>query len=106
MSSVAVPQRRLFWQNFNIQYHATHPGLRHMKNMLWEPPHSMHWLAGVLIHHEYADIDALEFYISATALSGINQRQVRCTLMNHVSDVYLLSPMTPNLPFADEIADH
>ena len=47
MAAFTVPERELFWHNFDIQYHAAHPGLRHMVNNLWELPHWMHWLGGV-----------------------------------------------------------
>lgn len=105
MATLPVPERELFWRNFDIQYHAAHPGLREMKNVLWELPHWMHWLAGVLVHEGYTSLEAVDFYSSATALSGINQQRVSEVLIDHPADVYLFSPMTPNLPFAFEIAD-
>ncbi|MFP5261326.1 MAG: B12-binding domain-containing radical SAM protein [Blastocatellia bacterium] len=105
MATLPVLERKTFWQNFDIQYHSAHPGLRHMKNNLWELPHWMHWLGGVLVHEGYNDLNAIDFYTSETALSGINKEKVSQVLADNESDVYLFSPMTPNLPFAYEIAD-
>ncbi|HWP44618.1 MAG TPA: radical SAM protein, partial [Blastocatellia bacterium] len=105
MATLPVPERQNFWRNFDIRYHAAHPGLRHMKNNLWELPHWMTWLAGVLVHEGYTSLDTVDFYTSETAFSGINQQKVHDTLLEHPADVYLFSPMTPNLPFAYEIAD-
>src|SRR5580698_11569924 len=62
MFTVPVEQRRDFWKSFDIQYHAAHPGLRHMRRNMWELPHWMHWLAGVLSAHGYADIKVLDLY--------------------------------------------
>jgi anaerobic magnesium-protoporphyrin IX monomethyl ester cyclase len=105
MATLPVPERQLFWRNFDIQYHAAHPGLRHMKNNLWELPHWMHWLGGVLVEHGFTSLEAIDFYTSETALNGINQAKVAEAVTMHPADVYLFSPMTPNLPFAYEIAD-
>lgn len=105
MATLPVDERQNFWRNFDIQYHAAHPGLRHMRNNLWELPHWMHWLGGVLVHEGFTALDTLDFYTSETALSGVNQAKVHDSVVNHHADVYLFSPMTPNLPFAYEIAD-
>jgi radical SAM superfamily enzyme YgiQ (UPF0313 family) len=105
MATVAVPERQKYWRNFDIQYHAAHPGLRHMKHNLWELPHWMHWLGGVLLDKGFASLEALDFYTSETALKGINKSKVSEVISAHPADVYLFSPMTPNLPFAFEIAD-
>ncbi len=105
MATLPVPQRKRFWQGFDIRYHAAHPGLRHMKNNLWELPHWMHWLAGVLVDCGYTSIEAIDFYTAECALTGINKTMVANVLRAHEADAYLFSPMTPNLPFAYEIAD-
>jgi radical SAM superfamily enzyme YgiQ (UPF0313 family) len=105
MATLPVPERESFWRNFDVQYHAAHPGLRHMKNNLWELPHWMHWLGGTLVHEGYTSLKAIDFYTSETAISGINQQKVHDVVVDNPSDVYLFSPMTPNLPFAYEIAD-
>ena len=105
MATLPVPERQNFWRNFDVQYHSAHPGLRHMKNNLWELPHWMHWLGGVLAHEGFASMSTLDFYTSETALSGIDKARVHEILDDHPADVYLFSPMTPNLPFAYEIAD-
>lgn len=105
MATMPVPQRKQFWQSFDVRYHTAHPGLRHMKNNLWELPHWMHWLAGILIHHGYTSVEAIDFYTAECAMTGINKTMVADVLRSHEADVYLFSPMTPNLPFAYEIAD-
>lgn len=105
MAAYPVNERQLFWRNFDVQYHAAHPSLGHMINPLWELPHWMHWLAGVLIDHGFESIDTIDFYTSETHVDGINESQAYQTLLDHAADVFLLSPMTPNLDFAYQIAD-
>ena len=105
MATLPVPERENFWRYFDVQYHAAHPNLQHMKNNLWELPHWMHWLGGVLIEHGYTSQEAIDFYTCETAMSGIDKPKVQDVMMEHPADVYLFSPMTPNLPFAYEIAD-
>jgi len=105
MAAITVPERELFWRNFDIQYHAAHPGLPHMVNNLWELPHWMHWLGGVLVAEGFTQLRTLDFYTSQTALSGIDRQDVSRTLSNHEADVYLFSPMTPNIDFAYQISE-
>lgn len=105
MATLTIPERCNFWRYFDVQYHSAHPGLQHMVNNLWELPHWMHWLGGVLVDAGYDSIDTLDFYSAETALAGINVARVTETVTAHPADVYLFSPMTPNLPFAYEIAD-
>lgn len=105
MSSVPVPERENFWRNFDIQYHAAHPGLRHMENNMWELPHWMHWLGGSLMHEGFTSLSTLDFYSSEAASTGINRAKMHDMLVNHPADCYLFSPMTPNIIFAYEIAE-
>lgn len=105
MATVPVQERENFWRNFDIRYHATHPGLRHMKNVLWELPHWMTWLAGVLIDAGYTSMEALDLYASECTMTGIDSLRLEKAIRARPGDVYLLSPMTPNLPFAFEIAE-
>lgn len=100
-----VPERELFWRNFDIQYHAAHPGLRHMDGTLWELPHWMHWLAGVLIPEGFTSLDVLDLYSSETITTRIDAARVNDALNEHNSDVFLFSPMTANITFAYEIAE-
>lgn len=104
MATVPVPERKTFWQNFDVRYHAAHPGLRHMKNILWELPHWMHWLGGVLADAGYTSLEAIDLYTSECTLDGIHRSQLEASLRRSPGDLYLLSPMTPNLHFALEIA--
>ncbi|MDQ3816184.1 MAG: B12-binding domain-containing radical SAM protein [Acidobacteriota bacterium] len=105
MATYTVDERRMFWRNFDIRYHATHPGLQHMRRVLWELPHWMTWLAGVLVHAGYTNLGTLDFYSTECALSGVDRERVLQSLRNHPADVYLFSPMTPNLFFAYQIAE-
>jgi anaerobic magnesium-protoporphyrin IX monomethyl ester cyclase len=105
MSTVAISQRKAFWRNFDLRYHATHPGLRHMDNVLWELPHWMLWLGGVLEHAGFESMETLDFYSSECPIGGIDEPKVRASLTRHPGDIFLFSPMTPNLPFALQIAD-
>jgi anaerobic magnesium-protoporphyrin IX monomethyl ester cyclase len=105
MATLRVEERKTFWKNFDLRYHAAHPGLRHMRKNLWELPHWMTWLAGVLLQAGHDDLGTLDFYTAECALSGVDQSRVLQTLRENPADVYLFSPMTPNLPFAYEIAE-
>ncbi|BAG17402.1 radical SAM protein [Streptomyces sp. SID4928] len=108
MSTVPVAQRKDFWRNFDIQYHATHPGLRHMKNNMWELPHWMHWLGGVLVEHGYDDLQVVDLYTEPNAFSEPGRlagEVVEAAARAHPADVYLFSPMTVNLYYAYAISD-
>jgi anaerobic magnesium-protoporphyrin IX monomethyl ester cyclase len=105
MATLTIDERRIFWRNFDLRYHATHPGLRHMRRNLWELPHWMTWLAGVLVHEGYPNLGVLDLYLTECALRGVNTERILQSLRANPADVYLFSPMTPNLPFAFEIAD-
>jgi anaerobic magnesium-protoporphyrin IX monomethyl ester cyclase len=105
MATLKIDERQIFWRNFDLRYHAMHPGLQHMRRNLWELPHWMTWLAGVLVHEGYSNLGTLDFYSSECALSGVDSERVLESLRDNPADVYLFSPMTPNLPFAFEIAD-
>lgn len=105
MAANTVPEREQFWRNFDIQYHAAHPGLGHMENNLWELPHWMHWLGGVLVAEGFTRLRTLDFYTSETVMSGINRQKVYEMLLEQEADVYLFSPMTPNIDFAYQIAE-
>jgi radical SAM superfamily enzyme YgiQ (UPF0313 family) len=64
----------------------------------------MTWLAGVLVAEGYTDIGTLDFYSAECVTTGIDAPRVAASLNDEPADVYLFSPMTPNLPFALEIA--
>ena len=105
MPAYPVPERESFWRNFDVQYHAAHPGLRHMEGNLWELPHWMHWLGGVLVHNGFTALDVIDLYSSEVAGTSIDTARVIRELEDHPADVYLFSPMTANITFAYEIAD-
>jgi anaerobic magnesium-protoporphyrin IX monomethyl ester cyclase len=104
MATLELAPRENFWREFDARYHAAHPGLRHMENVLWELPHWMHWLAGVLVDQGIASITALNPYASTCTLKGIDRARTEAALGANPADLYLFSPMTVNLPFALEIA--
>lgn len=104
MATVPVAEREPFWNAFDIRYATAHPGLRPMKNVLWELPHWMHWLAGVLIAAEYPSLEALDLYCSECTLDGIDEARMAAAIRAAPGDLYLFSPMTPNLMFALQIA--
>ncbi|MFJ6103674.1 B12-binding domain-containing radical SAM protein [Streptomyces sp. NPDC092359] len=107
MSTVSVPERQAFWRNFDIQYRSTHAELRPMKRVMWELPHWMHWLGGVLETHGYTSMDVLDLYTEPGAVGvagSVDDSVVRAALREHPGDVYLFSPMTVNLPIALQIA--
>lgn len=105
MATVSVPEREAFWRNFDIRYHSAHPGLRHMKNVLWELPHWMTWLAGELVQAGFDSMEAMDLYASECTMTGIDTGRLEGVIRGTPGDVYLLSPMTPNLPFGLQIAD-
>lgn len=104
MAAAVVAERQLFWRNFDIRYHAAHPGLHHMKQPLWELPHWMHWLGGVLVTHGFTSLEVLDLAWCANGLATLDADQVISSIRSHPGDVYLFSPMTPNLPLALRIA--
>jgi hypothetical protein len=57
MATLKIDEREEYWRNFDRSYHACHPGLRHMHRNIWELPHWMTWLAGVLEARNYCNLD-------------------------------------------------
>ncbi|MBQ1076382.1 B12-binding domain-containing radical SAM protein [Micromonospora sp. C31] len=107
MSTVPVPQRKLFWRNFDVQYHSVHPGLRHMKRNMWELPHWMLWLGGVLDAHGYSDMGVLDLYTDPGTFiepGRLAKDAIEEAARSSPADVYLFSPMTVNLCYAYEIS--
>jgi radical SAM superfamily enzyme YgiQ (UPF0313 family) len=104
MSTWQVDEREGFWRNFDQRYHAAHPGLPHMRRNIWELPHWMHWLGGVLQAAGYSQVSALDFYTAECPLSGVDPARILQDLSATPADVYLFSPMAPNLEFALQIA--
>lgn len=107
MFTVPVDGRRFFWRNFDIQYHVAHPGLRHMRRNMWELPHWMLWLAGVLVAHGYDEIEVLDLYTAEDLMVGsgtLDEAVIRRAVGDQPGDVFLFSPMTVNLHFAHQIS--
>lgn len=101
----SIEGRQEYWYNFDKRYYAAHPKARLMKKFMWELPHWMTWLGGVLEYEGFTSMEALDFYTDCAVLDGIDEARIYNTLIGHPGDVYLFSPMTPNLPHALQIAD-
>jgi anaerobic magnesium-protoporphyrin IX monomethyl ester cyclase len=108
MFAVPVEQRRSFWRHFDVQYHRAHPGLRPMRRSIWELPHWMHWLAGVLVARGYDEIEVLDLYTAEGLLAPgsdkLDETALQQAVGDHPGDVFLFSPMTVNLHFATQIS--
>lgn len=94
-----------YWENFDVRYKAVHPGMRPIRNALFELPHWITWLAGVTAAAGFGDLGAMELYTSCTILNWIDEDLIRTKLLNEPADVYLLSPLTINLPQTIRIAE-
>jgi anaerobic magnesium-protoporphyrin IX monomethyl ester cyclase len=104
MPTVPVAPRRRFWEAFDRQYHAAHPGLGFTDGRLWELPHWMHWLGGVLDAAGYPDQQTVDLYSPLRAGSEPDLDFFARKLREQPADVYLFSPMTPNLHVALVVA--
>lgn len=104
MSSVVIPARNSFWLNFDKRYYAVHPGLKLADTSIWELPHWMPWLGGVLKAANFHRISTLSLYTAVDLEKGIDKDLILSELNSNPADVYLYSPMTPNLHLAYDIA--
>ena len=105
MAAAVVPERRAYWQAFDVRYHSVHPALRHMKKPRWELPHWMTWLAGVLVRDGFDDLHVVDLTWVSTGLSTVNEAEATAIIRNVPADVYLFSPMTPNLTLGKRIVE-
>jgi len=105
MSSIEVPQREKFWRNFDTRYYAVHENSKPADASIWELPHWMTWLGGVLKNAGYRDVKSLSLYTAVDLTNGIDKDLISREIENSEGDVFLYSPMTPNLHFAYEIAE-
>lgn len=100
-----VENRQRYWENFDRRYKSVHPVMKPMRKALFELPHWVPWLAGVVRAAGFDDLDAVELYTDCTLLNGMDEHRVVSTMRAHEADVYLFSPMTINLPQALRIAE-
>lgn len=106
MPRLRVEERQTFWRNFDRRYYAVHPNLRPMRKVLWEIPHWVTWLGGVLAQEGFDSLEALDLYtVDCAVPGGVDEAKVSTIVAQHQADVFLFSPMTPNLPQALHIAD-
>jgi hypothetical protein len=73
MSSVTIPGRDEFWFNFDKRYYAVHPGLKLAEASIWELPHWMTWLGGVLKAEKFNNLKTLSLYTAVNLKEGINK---------------------------------
>ena len=104
ISHINTEGRDVFWKNFDMRYYATHPKLRPMKNHLWELPHWITWLGGVLHDAGFTSLEALDLYTTCGVVNGIDEEKIRSILIDHPGDIFLFSPLTPNLKSALRVA--
>ena len=102
--TVIVPERKAFWKAFDLRYHAMHQNLLHMNHPLFEIPHWVTWLGGVLAAEGFESLQALDVYAIKSELNGIDVEQTTRAILDCPGDVFLFSPMTPNLHCALEVA--
>ena len=100
-----VDNRGEYWRSFDKRYIAAHPNVRPMRKVLWELPHWIPWLAGVLEDAGFDSMEAFEFYGDCALIDGIDEATIERRLAASPADVYLFSPMTINLPQALRIAE-
>lgn len=106
MSHIHIPGRNEFWSNFDKRYLATHARSVPMKKFMWEIPQWIPWLAGVLDANGFKDLIALDLYTDCGILGGIDESLTIELIKQHEADVYLFSPLTPNLNMAFKIAEY
>ncbi|WP_409473573.1 B12-binding domain-containing radical SAM protein [Streptomyces sp. HC307] len=100
-----VKNRGDYWRSFDTRYIAAHPNVQPMRKILWELPHWVPWLAGVLEEAGFDSMEALDFYGDCAVIDGMDEVKITERLTSHPADVYLFSPMTINLPQALRIAE-
>jgi radical SAM superfamily enzyme YgiQ (UPF0313 family) len=100
-----VKHRKAYWAAFDARYIAAHPNVRPMRKMLYELPHWIPWLAGVLESAGFKDLDAIDLYGDCAVIDGIDESRIAHRLESRPADVYLFSPMALNLPHALRIAE-
>lgn len=104
MASISVLERRDYWYRFDEIYKSFHPGLRPMRNSMWELPHWMTWLGGVLDSAGYRNLGVMDLLLTPCDLDQVDEAEVARRIADCPADIYLFSPMTPNLHFAAQIA--
>ncbi len=100
-----VTGRSEYWESFDSRYYSVHPHARPLEKFLFELPHWVTWLGGVVHDAGFTDLRALDFFTECAVLDGIDENRIFNTLSRQPGDIYLFSPMTLNLPAALQIAD-
>lgn len=105
MPLLEIDGRYNFWHNFDMRYYAVHPASKLMKESIWELPQWMIWLGGVLFQEGFSSMEVIDLYSQCSVLGGIDEDKVYAILREHPADVFLFSPLTPNLPYSVRIAN-
>jgi len=105
MSSSDAPGRDIFWRNFDRRYYAVHSELKPADASIWELPHWITWLGGVLEDAGFKNVRAMQLRAAVPRDDGIDRRLFAEEVAQQPADVYLFSPMTPNLHFAYQMAE-
>ncbi|WP_171063980.1 B12-binding domain-containing radical SAM protein [Actinomadura soli] len=100
-----VPGRDLYWERLDDRYYPAHPRARRMRRVMWELPHWIPWLAGVVATDGTFETATLNLYVDGSVTDGIDEELVRREVSRCPGDVYLFSPMTVNLPQALRVAE-
>lgn len=104
MCAVENKAKDKFWRNFDIRYYMMHPESKPVDASIWELPHWVPWLAGVIRDHGFNQVTAMPINPSVPIDEGIDYLKLRQIICDNPADVYLHSPMTANLHFAHEIS--
>jgi anaerobic magnesium-protoporphyrin IX monomethyl ester cyclase len=108
---VPLAGRDVFWKNFDNRYYAVHRkqsgGITHIPSAdsrVWELPHWVPWLGGVLEVHGYKHVVCTDLVPAIDQISD-HSRDLYEALTDLDSNVFLLSPMTINLHVAYKQAE-
>jgi anaerobic magnesium-protoporphyrin IX monomethyl ester cyclase len=105
MCSVENEAKKSFWEAFDRRYYMVHPHSKPVDASIWELPHWIPWLAGVLRDEGYEDTMAMPINPMVSIESGIDTEIFYKQIQENPADVYLHSPMTANLHLANDISD-
>lgn len=100
MTYLEVPGRNRFWSHFDRRYYAAHPDLQPTDASIWELPHWIPWLAGVLRAEGIKQVASLKVRAAVPRETGIDVEGITREFTEQQADVYLYSPMTVNLSYA------
>lgn len=104
MVSFGNQAKKDFWREFDRRYYRMHPHATPVDASIWELPHWIPWLAGVLKANNFNNINYCGLYDPVSVFNGVDEDVLIKDLKEKPSDVFLFSPMTHNLHLAKEMA--